>query len=531
MNKNLNLIIAAVFMMGFLMFWETFVMSRYGSRPTKTVASRTAPSTLEPATPPPVMSRPSLSETRTPAIEKETLTILEADKTKVSILSRGARVASWQIHEKNHWTELVVPEKHRQFSPLETFREVNFSAEKISENHAVFIGLLPNGLSLKKEIQLLATPPFHSISLIFSNPTQNSQSLQMFIPLGNGVDKHDVNLAYDEKNQSAVQAETRALGLAARIKSWKPGFVFSRNIDLIDNDTFQWVGLDNHHFLSALIPVEGLITGLKVVADRIHPPLVAVPINIELGAGETRQLRFHYYSGPKSYDDLKKFGKGLDQAVDFGFFGVIAKILLKSLNFFRALTGNYGWAIILLTFCIQLLVFPLTRKNLQHSAKMRELQPHIKKLQEQYKSDPKRLQVETFNFYKKNGMKFMGMEGCFPMLLQIPVFFAFYSTLNVAYELRGAPWIFWIKDLGVYDPYFVLPIIMGAGMFLQQKMTAVVADPAQAKVMMFMPIMFTIMFHKLPAGLVLYWCVNSLTTISLQLLLGVHKSPSPETTA
>ncbi len=227
--------------------------------------------------------------------------------------------------------------------------------------------------------------------------------------------------------------------------------------------------------------------------------------------------------GPKKYADLLTYGHNLDKAVDFGFFGVIAKVLLKTLIFFQKLTGNFGWAIILLTICIQVLVLPLTRKNLQHSLRMKELQPQLKKLQEQFKSDPKRLQIETLNLYKRNGMRFMGMEGCFPMLLQIPIFFAFYATLNNAYELRGAPWILWIKDLGVHDPYYVLPILMGGGMLLQQKMTTAPADPAQARMMLIMPVMFTFMFLKLPAGLVLYWVVNSLVTIAVQQIMGWQK--------
>src|SRR5262245_13169822 len=134
------------------------------------------------------------------------------------------------------------------------------------------------------------------------------------------------------------------------------------------------------------------------------------------------------------------------------------------------------------------------------SLKMRELQPKLKKIKEKYKKDQKRLQVKTLNLYKKNGMKFMEMEGCFRMLLQLPVFFAFYATLNVAYELRGAPWIFWIHDLGARDPFYVLPILMGLGMFAQQKLTMVSMDPQQAKMMMFMPIIFTVMFVSLPSG-------------------------------
>lgn len=454
----------------------------------------------------------------------ESLTVLEAADTKISILSKGARVASWHVRERGHWIELVVPEKKRMVLPLETFPDVNFAARKISDTAAVFSATLPNGLVMTKELALLTEPPFHSLKITVSNPTRLEAVVDATLPLGNGVDKHEVGLAYDPKLTDASIAEMRALGLSERVKSWKPGLIFGRTVDVNDPDKFKWVAVDNNHFmLAAIAPADKPFTHIKAVADRTHPPLIALPLSAALKPGESVSYEHLIYAGPKEYNNLRSFGHELEKAVDFGFFGVIAKILLRALIFFDSLTGNYGWAIILLTFCIQVLVFPLTRKNLQHSAKMRELQPQIKKLQEQYKSDPKRLQVETFNFYKRNGMQFMGLEGCIPMLLQLPLFFAFYSTLHVAYELRGAPWIFWIKDLALHDPYYVLPIVMGIGMFLQQKLTAVAADPAQARMMMFMPLIFVFMFLKLPAGLVLYWCMNSLVTIVIQLILGANK--------
>jgi YidC/Oxa1 family membrane protein insertase len=157
---------------------------------------------------------------------------------------------------------------------------------------------------------------------------------------------------------------------------------------------------------------------------------------------------------------------------------------------------------------------------------MKELQPQIKQIQEQFKNDQKRIQIEMFNLYRKNGMKFMGMEGCFPILLQLPIFFSFYATLRVAYELRGATWL-WIPDLGLHDPFYILLVFMGLGMFVQQKTTTVAADPAQAKMMMFMPVIMTFMFLKLPAGLVLYWSINSICTILIQKFLQWRRHAVP----
>ncbi len=524
MKNNLNLLLAAIFMMGFLMFWDKVVMSRYGAPSSKPVAGSKATALSEPGKLSPAELKPLVAG-KNP--EQETLTVLESADTKISVLSKGARIASWQVKERDHWIELVVPEQKRVVSPLETYGDINFAANKMSDQAASFSAVLPSGVQFTKQLELLGEPPFHRVTLTAKNPTQTDVTLNTALPLGNGVDKHVVGRVYDVKDENGAMAENRSMGLAAQVKSWRPGFIFGRTVDLMDPTPFKWVGVDNNHFMTVLLPSgTNDIPGAKVVADRKHPPMIAVPLNTTLKPNDEWTQSFLLYGGPKDYDDLKKVGHNLDQAVNFGFFGVISKILLRTLIFFDSITHNYGWAIILLTFAIQLLVFPLTRKNLQHSVRMRELQPQIKKLQEQFKSDPKRLQVETFNFYKRNGMRFMGMEGCFPMLLQLPVFFAFYSTLRVAYELRGAPWIFWIHDLGAHDPYYVLPIIMGAGMFLQQKLTAVAADPAQARMMMFMPIMFTFMFLKLPAGLVLYWCVNSMTTIIIQKFIGHKNTPA-----
>ncbi|MBV9079855.1 MAG: YidC/Oxa1 family insertase periplasmic-domain containing protein, partial [Elusimicrobia bacterium] len=290
---------------------------------------------------------------------------------------------------------------------------------------------------------------------------------------------------------------------------------------------YKWIGVDNHHFLAALIPPTGTIPEVRVEADRKIAPSARVVVNATLKPGEKLDRDFLVFVGPKKMDLLDAADHDLRASVNFGTFGVIAQVLLRILRVFDHITGNWGWAIVMLTLLIQLVMYPLTKRSLLHSVKMKELQPHLKKLQEQYKDDPKRYQIEMMNFYRKNGMKFMGLEGCFPMLLQLPIFYAFYATLNVAYDLRGAAWIFWIQDLASKDPHYILPILMGAGMFLQQKTSGMAADPAQARMMMFMPAMFTFMFLQMPAGLVLYWWINSLTTMGIQKVLSWKMKNQP----
>lgn len=518
MQKNNNFFIAIALIVGFIFFWDAFVMRRYGppARPATTEVSTTTATSGSAVRPPAVTDAEIADAVATPASPtgSESIVPLTAAGTEAVFLTGGARVGSWHVKEGDAWLELVMPEKHRNFAPLQTFPELNYSVRRESASEATFTARHPAGFTVTKTVSLLAEPPFHAVSLALTNTTQNEIPVQVPLAWGNGLDKHKVGTPYDK---DSAASEASGVGLAQKVRRWKPGFVFSRTIDRIEEGPFAWAGVDNFHFLAALVAPEGSsIPKVQVVGNRDFPPVVGPLIDVRLKPGETVRRDYLLYVGPKSTALLKEAGHGLSEAIDYGMFGFLSKALLRVLTFYKGLTGNYGWAIILLTLTIQILIFPLTRKSLEHSVKMRELQPHLKKLQEQHKQDPKRYQIEMMNFYKKNGMKFMGLEGCLPVLLQMPIFFAFYSALNSAYELRGAEWIFWITNLAVKDPYYVLPIIMGAGMYLQQKMSAVSMDPAQARMMTLMPIMFTFMFLSMPAGLVLYWCVNSLVTIVIQ---------------
>jgi YidC/Oxa1 family membrane protein insertase len=195
--------------------------------------------------------------------------------------------------------------------------------------------------------------------------------------------------------------------------------------------------------------------------------------------------------------------------------------------------GNFGWSIILLTIVLNLVLFPLRLKQQVSMLKMQKIQPQMRRLQDQYKklkaNDPRRVQVQTdmMNLYKEHGVNPMG--GCLPLLLQMPLLFGFYSALSYSIELRRAPWIFWIKDLSQYDPYYVIPILMAVAMFVQQKMTPTAnVDPAQAKMMMIMPLMFTFMFLFYSSGLALYWLTGSIIGIGQQVFINKYWSPQAE---
>jgi YidC/Oxa1 family membrane protein insertase len=220
------------------------------------------------------------------------------------------------------------------------------------------------------------------------------------------------------------------------------------------------------------------------------------------------------YAGPKEYERLQKLHVGLEHIIDFGFFSILARPLFWVLKFFYKFLGNYGWAIVLLTIIVRIPFIPLINKGQKSMRKMQELQPKLSEIKEKYKKDPQKMQHATMEIYKKYKVNPVG--GCLPMLLQIPVFYALYKVLMIAIELRGAPFLFWITDLSAKDPYYILPIIMGITMVIQQRMTPSSLDPAQNKMMMLMPVVFTFLFLNFASGLVLYWLINNILSIAQQ---------------
>ncbi len=229
-----------------------------------------------------------------------------------------------------------------------------------------------------------------------------------------------------------------------------------------------------------------------------------------------------YFMGPKNFDLLKEVDVQLSRAIDFGMFAWLVVPLLQSLKWINGYLGNFGWSIIVLTLLINFAMFPLRHKSMVSMRKMQALQPEVKSIQDRYAkyklTDPERQKMnqEMMALYKQKGVN--PASGCVPMLLTMPVLFAFYQMLAAAIELRGAPFVGWITDLAKMDPWFITPIIMGGTMFWQQRMMPTSADPVQAKMFMFMPLIFTVMFLWAPSGLVLYWLVSNVMTIGQQYL-------------
>ncbi|WP_298268413.1 membrane protein insertase YidC [Geobacter sp.] len=276
-----------------------------------------------------------------------------------------------------------------------------------------------------------------------------------------------------------------------------------------------WSGYADKYFLSALLARGGSIAtaSVKAIQPGKYEELISSP-EIALNPGESRAVSYRLYFGPKDLDILKAQGENLERAIDLGWFAVLAKPLLHALKFLHHYVKNYGLAIIIITVIIKVLFYPLTHSSYKSMKEMQKLQPKMQEVREKYKNDREAMNRAIMELYQTHKVNPLG--GCLPMLVQIPVFFALYKSLMFSIELRHAPFFLWIQDLSAKDPYYVTPIIMGISMVIQQKMTPSQMDPVQQKMMMALPVVFTFMFLNFPSGLVLYWLVNNVLTITQQ---------------
>jgi len=281
----------------------------------------------------------------------------------------------------------------------------------------------------------------------------------------------------------------------------------------------SWAGYEEKYFMTAFLTSP---EASPLIARVTRPEEKTVVVSVynkrpQTETGGSVSFAYDLFCGPKDIEILKSLGSNLARAIDFGMFDVIAKPLLHALKYLNSVTHNYGVAIIIITVFLKIITFPLTHKSYKSMKSLKDLQPKIEALKKKYKDDRERLNVETINLYRSHKVNPLG--GCLPMLIQFPVFIAFYWVLLGSIELRHSPFVFWIKDLSAHDPYFITPLLMGGSMFITQKMTPTSADPTQAKLMLAMPVVFTVLFLKFPAGLVIYWLVNNILQIFQQLYI------------
>lgn len=386
---------------------------------------------------------------------------------------------------------------------------------------------LENGLKILKRLKFMSD----QYTLNLEVEVQNNSSKEIAGQLGlewigeielaklAKEDNKDFGLKYAFLRNQKV--ESKAFG-GASSSGCVPGCgTHKTNVEpfeVTEKGDIKWFSFEGEYFAALLVPSLSKDITLSVKGSEKDPLKAEVtPARFSISPREKVNIAYQVYLGPKDEDRLKALGVGAEKLVDFGYFTIVAKPLLWFIRFTHKVTGNYGLDIIIISILIKIIFLPLTQISFKSMKEMQRVQPEMNRLKEQYKNDKARLQQEIMLLYKRR--KINPMSGCLPMLIQIPVFIALYNALQNGIEMRHAPFFLWILDLSAKDPIYVTPIIMGGTMFMQQKMTPTAGDPAQAKMFLLMPVMFTFLFLSFPSGLVLYWLINNVLSIAHQYYL------------
>lgn len=378
-----------------------------------------------------------------------------------------------------------------------------------------------NGLTVERKYSFSQNS--YVIDLDITVKNSSGQALQGMPQL------HQVNTPFEKTTgpASRYMFQGSEAYINGELKEIKPKELENGPVTL--QGTIEWGGFGSNYFLRGIVPLKG--DGVSFVMqgnDELTQTALVGNMDTLQPANE-KTYSYKIYYGPKKVELLRGLGYNLERSVNFGWFDIIARPTLWLLNFLYGYVGNYGVAIILVTIMFKAAFWPISQKGMKSMKNMQKLQPKMVKIKEKYKDDPTRMNQEVMNLYKTYRVNPLG--GCLPMVLQIPVFFALYKVLLQCIELRHAPFMLWITDLSAPDrlwigfniPYLgglpVLTLLMGASMYLQQKLTPTTADPTQAKIMQFLPLIFTFMFLNFASGLVLYWFVNNLLSILQQKLI------------
>jgi len=407
------------------------------------------------------------------------------------------------------------------------WKEDAYALEKKDKHAVVFSREEPNGLRIRKSYWFLPDQYTFWVEIDIQNSSQETRKFEyeFSAPLFIG-DEHGHGQSYVE----ADYVRAGDIEVKAAQKVIKQGVLKDGAVD--------WVALEKKYFTVIVKPETEIDHVRSSGSDQTLVHYIA-PRAIDIPAGQSATQKFYVYAGPKSLEALKASNFGFEKILHTRFLGALWIYFLILLKFFYKMFNNYGVAIIVLSSVIKLLFTPLTHMSFESMRKMQELQPKIKHMQEQHKNDPQRLNKEVMELYKKNKVNPFG--GCLPMLLQMPIFIALYQTFSCAIELRGAPFIGWIKDLSEPDQFFllpfsipilgnqvnILPLIMIGTMVWQQKVTPQAAATQEQKMITnIMPIMFGFIFYGLPSGLVIYWIINNILTIAHQLFIHKQKPAS-----
>jgi YidC/Oxa1 family membrane protein insertase len=478
-----------------------------------------------------------------PGIEQEKEILVETPLYKAVFSTEGAAIKSYKLKNYREAADSQSPlVELGNMRDGQSLLEISFEGPSSQNPGPVFYQASDESLILESG----ASPR----DLIFRTLTPEGLSIQKTYRVDPDQYPIDVQVSVSNQTEKDIQGNLRAF-IANLPPEKKKSYYSFVGLAFLLNDELEeiepkdlkkeqkrfagqigWIAYEEDYFLTAVIPEDsqseasflGRALPSGIVTATYRSPPVALPAQTQV------KSRFTLYLGPRDLTFLNQADKKLDLAIDFGWTDIIAKPLLYALRFFNQYVHNYGVSIIILTVLIKILFWPLTHKSYKSMKEMQKLQPLMAKIREKYKNNKEQMNKELMNLYKTYKVNPMG--GCLPMIIQIPVFFALFRILGSSIELRHAPFLFWINDLSAPDRLFsfpfkipfmsppygipVLTLLMGLSMLIQQKMTPTPGDPTQAKVMMFLPIVFTVMFINFPSGLVLYWLVNNVLSIGQQ---------------
>lgn len=522
-------ILAAILMVGLLLLYQALFAPFSPPPPLEhppAKAEPTRPTRGEPPPPPP----PKVE--RTSPVRQRT-TVVETPLYRAVVANDGGRLLEWVLNYRGD-KPIVVPgalasrglSVHRAGSEGEVlaFSEVGTTRLSLEperpRGRLRLVGQDAFGLEVSEELEFQAEDYAVEAHIAAENRHTVRQVVELLLPWSTLREWSD-----EEGEAFQGQHPTRVVWLG------RDG-VHREDVGEVTKTVSEgrWIGLESEWYITALVPRS---PGFKLVVTPNGDGVIEVGLKAApppLAPGERWEGRVVLYLGPKEYDRLEKIGAGLEQSINVNLLWWIFVPLLRLMNFLYGLIPNYGVAIILVTVITKTLFYPLTYKGMMSmramQKKMHGMQPELNALKAKHQKDPKRLQQEQMDLYKKHGVNPLGgLGGCLPMVVQMPIFLSLYWVFSLAVELQNAPFLcfgtlfgtdLWICDLAQRDPTYVLPILMGVSMFVQQKMTPVVGDPRQAKMMQFMPVMFTFFFLNLPSGLVLYWCVSNILQIMQQ---------------
>ena len=446
------------------------------------------------------------------APKPEELITLNLPQADVTFSSKGAGIKTYLFKDILGDVDLTPYDGEGYFS---TLPEIDFVEYSRTQNSITFTGDIIAGFSVQKTYTFNENG-INQLTVSFHNSTGRDLTLSPWKwNFGPG-------LATVKSEMNDNERESKAVYLVQEEGKRKPTLETFTPKSKQPSLPWMWAGLENRYFLAVLIPQEwtpGELSAQKVTVGKqkrffglsegeLDGPALQIAVS----------YKSDFYFGPKDYKAFLKLPYHFERSIAFGFFGSLGKLARNVLEWLYGWTGNYGVAIILMTILIQLLLLRFTVMQLKSAAQMKKIQPEMKRIQEKYKGNPEALNRETLNLYRKH--KVNPLSGCLPLLIQLPIFLALFNALRTSWALHGAKFVLWITDLSSKDPYYILPLLMGAVMFFQQRHSMPAGtDPAQAAMFKYMPLIFTLLFMNFPSGLVLYWLTNSLLTFAIQVTL------------